>query len=48
MRRIAPRFITGATPEDSREALPHVAIYAGVPAANHGREKEHGKWGWCS
>jgi 4-carboxymuconolactone decarboxylase len=26
---------TGATPEDIREALMHVAIYAGVPAANH-------------
>jgi 4-carboxymuconolactone decarboxylase len=26
---------TGATPEDVREALMHVAIYAGVPAANH-------------
>ncbi|MFO1106780.1 MAG: 4-carboxymuconolactone decarboxylase [Amaricoccus sp.] len=26
---------TGATPEDIREALLHVAIYAGVPAANH-------------
>lgn len=26
---------TGATPEDVREALLHVAIYAGVPAANH-------------
>lgn len=26
---------TGATPEDLREALLHVAIYAGVPAANH-------------
>lgn len=25
---------TGATPEDIREALLHVAIYAGVPAAN--------------
>lgn len=25
---------TGATPEDIREALMHVAIYAGVPAAN--------------
>lgn len=25
---------TGATPEDVREALLHVAIYAGVPAAN--------------
>lgn len=25
---------TGATPEDVREALQHVAIYAGVPAAN--------------
>jgi 4-carboxymuconolactone decarboxylase len=27
---------TGATPEDLREAMLHVAIYAGVPAANHG------------
>lgn len=27
---------TGATAEDIREALMHVAIYAGVPAANHG------------
>ncbi len=26
---------TGASPEDVREALMHVAIYAGVPAANH-------------
>ncbi|MCM2293247.1 4-carboxymuconolactone decarboxylase [Allorhizobium sp. BGMRC 0089] len=26
---------TGATREDIREALMHVAIYAGVPAANH-------------
>jgi 4-carboxymuconolactone decarboxylase len=26
---------TGATEEDIREALMHVAIYAGVPAANH-------------
>ncbi|WP_454858815.1 4-carboxymuconolactone decarboxylase [Rhizobium binxianense] len=26
---------TGATDEDIREALMHVAIYAGVPAANH-------------
>ncbi|WP_288431215.1 4-carboxymuconolactone decarboxylase [uncultured Agrobacterium sp.] len=26
---------TGATEEDIREALLHVAIYAGVPAANH-------------
>lgn len=26
---------TGATQEDVREALMHVAIYAGVPAANH-------------
>ncbi len=26
---------TGASPEDIREALLHVAIYAGVPAANH-------------
>lgn len=26
---------TGATEEDVREALMHVAIYAGVPAANH-------------
>ena len=26
---------TGATPEDVREALLHVAAYAGVPAANH-------------
>jgi len=25
---------TGATPEDVREALLHVAVYAGVPAAN--------------
>jgi len=25
---------TGATPDDVREALMHVAIYAGVPAAN--------------
>jgi 4-carboxymuconolactone decarboxylase len=25
---------TGATPEDLREAMLHVAIYAGVPAAN--------------
>jgi 4-carboxymuconolactone decarboxylase len=26
---------TGATMEDIREALLHVAVYAGVPAANH-------------
>jgi len=26
---------TGASPEDVREAMLHVAIYAGVPAANH-------------
>ena len=26
---------TGASPEDVREALMHVAVYAGVPAANH-------------
>ena len=26
---------TGATREDLREAMLHVAIYAGVPAANH-------------
>ena len=26
---------TGATPEDLMEAMLHVAIYAGVPAANH-------------
>lgn len=26
---------TGASPDDIREALLHVAIYAGVPAANH-------------
>ena len=26
---------TGATPEDVREAMLHVAIYAGVPRANH-------------
>lgn len=26
---------TGASPEDVKEALLHVAIYAGVPAANH-------------
>ena len=26
---------TGATQEDIREAMLHVAIYAGVPAANH-------------
>lgn len=26
---------TGATPDDVREALLHVAIYAGVPRANH-------------
>ncbi|RWL17945.1 MAG: 4-carboxymuconolactone decarboxylase [Mesorhizobium sp.] len=26
---------TGATREDIREAMLHVAIYAGVPAANH-------------
>jgi hypothetical protein len=26
---------TGATEEDLREAMMHVAIYAGVPAANH-------------
>ncbi len=26
---------TGASPEDIREALQHVAVYAGVPRANH-------------
>ena len=26
---------TGASPEDIREALMHVAIYAGIPSANH-------------
>ncbi|MBJ3775430.1 4-carboxymuconolactone decarboxylase [Acuticoccus mangrovi] len=26
---------TGATPEDLAEVLMHVAIYAGIPAANH-------------
>jgi len=26
---------TGATPEDLREAMLHVAVYAGVPAANN-------------
>ena len=26
---------TGATPDDIKEALLHVAVYAGVPAANH-------------
>ena len=26
---------TGATPDDLREAMMHVAVYAGVPAANH-------------
>ena len=26
---------TGATPEEIREAMLHVAVYAGVPAANH-------------
>jgi 4-carboxymuconolactone decarboxylase len=26
---------TGASPEDLREVLMHVAVYAGVPAANH-------------
>lgn len=26
---------TGATPEDVQEALLHVAVYAGVPRANH-------------
>jgi 4-carboxymuconolactone decarboxylase len=26
---------TGASEDDIREALMHVAIYAGVPAANH-------------
>lgn len=26
---------TGATPEDIAEVLLHVAVYAGVPAANH-------------
>lgn len=27
---------TGASPEEIAEALMHVAVYAGVPAANHG------------
>ncbi len=26
---------TGATPQDLREAMLHVAVYAGVPRANH-------------
>ncbi len=26
---------TGATPDDLMEVMLHVAIYAGVPAANH-------------
>jgi 4-carboxymuconolactone decarboxylase len=26
---------TGASPDDIRETLMHVAVYAGVPAANH-------------
>ncbi|MGG7565912.1 4-carboxymuconolactone decarboxylase [Rhodovulum sp. DZ06] len=26
---------TGATPKDIQEAMMHVAVYAGVPAANH-------------
>jgi 4-carboxymuconolactone decarboxylase len=26
---------TGATPDDLKEAMLHVAVYAGVPAANH-------------
>lgn len=26
---------TGATPRDIQEAMMHVAVYAGVPAANH-------------
>ena len=26
---------TGATPDDLREAMLHVALYAGIPAANH-------------
>ena len=26
---------TGATKDDIKEALLHVAVYAGVPAANH-------------
>lgn len=26
---------TGASPSDIREAMMHVAVYAGVPAANH-------------
>ncbi|WP_098411280.1 MULTISPECIES: 4-carboxymuconolactone decarboxylase [unclassified Thioclava] len=26
---------TGASPEDLREAMLHVAVYAGVPRANH-------------
>lgn len=26
---------TGASPEEVREAMLHVAVYAGVPAANH-------------
>lgn len=27
---------TGATPEEIKEMLLHVAVYAGIPAANHG------------
>ena len=26
---------TGATPDDLKEAMLHVAVYAGVPKANH-------------
>ena len=35
---------TGATPQDVREAFLHVAIYAGVPAANHA---PYDKYVWC-
>jgi 4-carboxymuconolactone decarboxylase len=33
---------TGASPEDVREALMHVAIYAGVPAANQAHKVAKG------
>jgi len=35
---------TGASPEDLREALMHVAIYAGVPAANRAFKRVKETW----
>lgn len=34
-RHVRATANTGASPEDVKEAILHVAVYAGVPAANH-------------